>query len=462
MRKQRKITVYVLLILVIGGLTSFVLTKSNAKKGKANCCAEHSATKPKKKMSFIKQFLGGSKALKVEEIKTEGCVFRSLMGKDSLADNIEIVLPDNVRDAVNGGKTWLFKSQLADGGWGAGYHHNQSKKDPHSVQSDPATTSLVGMALMRSDPSNESQALKNCIAYLIKVTEASPSNSENITTLKSTQPQVKLGQNIDVVLAAQFFSNALDFLSSNDSRVGKIKKCLDLCAAKIEMNQNDDGSSKKDGWAGVLQSSFASNALESADKKGAKVDRAKLERSRDYQKGNFDLSSGKIKTEKGAGVMLYSVSGSSRGSAEETKVVKRSVKKAKEEGVLAKDAEVSIDNLKKIGFSDDKAQKSYTAYQINKASKVRAQEDEVMTGFGNNGGEEFLSYLQTGEGLIIAEDEDWNKWYEKISATLLNIQNKDGSWEGHHCITSPVFCTATCVLILSIQNDIQNLQASVH
>jgi hypothetical protein len=33
------------------------------------------------------------------------------------------------------------------------------------------------------------------------------------------------------------------------------------------------------------------------------------------------------------------------------------------------------------------------------------------------------------------------------------IQNNDGSWEGHHCITSPVFCTATALLILSIQED---------
>ena len=39
----------------------------------------------------------------------------------------------------------------------------------------------------------------------------------------------------------------------------------------------------------------------------------------------------------------------------------------------------------------------------------------------------------------------------------MKIQNDDGSWNGHHCITSPVFCTATCGLILSINNDVNKL-----
>ncbi|HRG79347.1 MAG TPA: hypothetical protein PL167_07035 [Cyclobacteriaceae bacterium] len=40
---------------------------------------------------------------------------------------------------------------------------------------------------------------------------------------------------------------------------------------------------------------------------------------------------------------------------------------------------------------------------------------------------------------------------------MVSIQNDDGSWSGHHCITSPVFCTATCLLILSINNDTERL-----
>jgi hypothetical protein len=80
-----------------------------------------------------------------------------------------------------------------------------------------------------------------------------------------------------------------------------------------------------------------------------------------------------------------------------------------------------------------------------------------MDGFGSNGGEEFLSYLQTGESMVIGKDTSWKEWYDNISGRMLKIQNNDGSWNGHHCITSPVFCTATSLLILSINNDIEKL-----
>ena len=81
----------------------------------------------------------------------------------------------------------------------------------------------------------------------------------------------------------------------------------------------------------------------------------------------------------------------------------------------------------------------------------------MIAGFGNNGGEEYLSYLMTGESLIVSGDNEWKKWYDQTTGRLLQIQNNDGSWNGHHCITSPVFCTATCLLILSIDKDIDFL-----
>ena len=98
-----------------------------------------------------------------------------------------------------------------------------------------------------------------------------------------------------------------------------------------------------------------------------------------------------------------------------------------------------------------------TAYEVYNSAKVQAQRDDVMDGFGSNGGEEFFSYLQTGESMVIGKDNAWQQWYDNISGRMLKIQNNDGSWNGHHCITSPVFCTATSLLILSINNDIASL-----
>lgn len=42
---------------------------------------------------------------------------------------------------------------------------------------------------------------------------------------------------------------------------------------------------------------------------------------------------------------------------------------------------------------------------------------------------------------------------EKMSELLPKAQNGDGSWSGHHCITSPVFCTAAVVQVMGVEND---------
>ena len=397
-----------------------------------------------------------------QDQKPQGCVFKSVMGEDSLDTDFIYPIPEKVKASLSEALSWISKAQLRDGGWGAGSHSQQNEMNPQNVPSDPATTAMVLMALLRNNHTpisgTYSQNLNQGTQFLILSVLKSDPKSNNITLLTGTQPQSKLGANIDVVLTAQYFSNLLDYLQHDPEQKNKVQQCLDICVKKIEQNQNQDGSFKDDGWAGVLQSSYANNALESAEKKGAKVNKEVLVKSRDYQKSNFDTQTGNVKTEKGAGVMLYSVSSTARGSAAETREVKDKVKKAKKEGALRENDEISVENLKKIGYADDQAYKAVTAYQVNEASKVQAVRDDVMSGFGNNGGEEFMSFLQTGEGLIIAKDQEWKLWYDKVSAKLLQIQNDNGSWNGHHCITSPVFCTATCLLILSVGNDIASLQ----
>nr|MCU0320572.1 hypothetical protein [Flavobacteriales bacterium] len=129
------------------------------------------------------------------------------------------------------------------------------------------------------------------------------------------------------------------------------------------------------------------------------------------------------------------------------------------EGKVAPNATIDSKTLEEVGYSAAEAEQMNTAYQVYNAAKQQAQRDDVISGFGNNGGEEFLSFLQTGESLIIAKDQGWKNWYGQTTQRLVGIQNQDGSWNGHHCITSPVFCTATSLLILSVNNDIEQLLA---
>jgi hypothetical protein len=292
---------------------------------------------------------------------------------------------------------------------------------------------------------------------LLQEVEEADENSNTITSLTGTQIQIKLGANIDVVLASQFFSNILD-LVHDKSMNKRVKDALQVCVDKIQRTQTANGSFAGNGWAGVLQSSFASSALEAAKDKGIEVDDDVLEKAQSYQKQNYDAKTGSVKTDMGAGVVLYSVSGSVRNTAVDAKKVKEDLKEAEKAGkVETVGEEVSVETLREIGYSEAEAEKYSTAYNVYNAAKATAQEERVMSGFGNNGGEEFLSFLQTGESMIINKDTGWKKWYNNVSGMLVSIQNEDGSWNGHHCITSPVFCTATSLLILSVNNDVEKL-----
>ena len=398
---------------------------------------------------------------KSEPAPAKGCVFQTVFGIEPSDSNFIYKTPVKAQTSIDAALVWMAKAQGNDGGWGAGSYYNQEVMDPHAVKSDPATTAIVSMSLLRckNTPTRGkySANLNKATNFLILAVENAPEKADNITTQEGTQPQIKLGSNIDVILTSQYLTNLLAEIDNNPVLKTRVKNCIDKCVRKIQHAQQTDGSFKGSGWAGVLQSSLANNALETAESQGAAVDKKALEKSRNFQKGNYNTSTGSVKTDMGAGVVLYSVSSASRASAKEAKDAKYKIEEGKKHGLLKEGDSVTIANLEKVGYSYDQATKSETAYQVNQAAKNRAQQNDVMEGFGSNGGEEFLSYLQTGEGMIVSKDNDWKKWYDNISGRLLKIQNTDGSWNGHHCITSPVFCTATCLLVLSVNNDIEHL-----
>ncbi|NKI33048.1 hypothetical protein [Croceivirga thetidis] len=393
-------------------------------------------------------------------IPEKGCVFMTVMGDQSSKGFDQFKSRENLQLAVRDGLDWLSKAQLPNGGYGAGSHTAQHIKDPHAVNDDPATSAMVGMAMLRNGTTIQGQTnsknLRALVDYLLETIENVNPDSPYITEIRNTQIQTKLGENIDAVLAAQFLSNLIE-RDFNELDKKRLEKCLDICISKIQQGTNADGTQKGAGWAGVLQSGMANSALESAQAVGAKIDKDVLSRSREYQKDNYNKD-GTVRADDGAGIVLYAVSGSVRASAKEARKVKADIEKAKAEGKLATDAEITAENLEAIGYVKGEAQKYQAAYNVYNAAKTTAQQEDVLNGFGNNGGEEFLSYLQTGESMLVNNDEDWKKWYDDMSGRILKIQNIDGSWNGHHCITSPVFCTATSLLLLTIENDIEFLQ----
>ena len=391
------------------------------------------------------------------------CVFMTVYEGVGLDSSFVLRTPERVLLAEQRGLEWLVKAQSADGGYGAGSHARQDIMDPHAVSADPATTAMVAMALMRMGSSLDDGAystqFRKAVEYLLKQVEGAPKNAVNVTALQGTQIQSKLGQNIDVALTAQCLSNLAARLSDGQPMKLRVMRALNTCVAMIQRSQLSDGSVQGDGWAGVLQSSFAASALESAKAQGAEVNDVALELARDFQKANFDVNTGTVATERAAGITLYAVSGSTRNSAAEAREVNERMARARREGKVAANAPVTVDVLEETGMSRTEAEKYNTAYQVYNSAKQQAQREDVISGFGNNGGEEFLSFLQTGESLVIGKDDGWKNWYQQTTGRIVSIQNNDGSWNGHHCITSPVFCTATALLILSINNDLEHLLA---
>jgi hypothetical protein len=374
------------------------------------------------------------------------CVFLSLMGEQSVEGFANSKSLIGVNKAIETGESFLAKSQNKNGGWGAGSHAKQDEMNPLAVSTDPATTAMAAMALYRCGHtiySGEFKSnLRSALDYLL--TEVNKNkNSDYITSIRGTQIQSKLGQNIDAVLTLQFFNQLLPTITENDLKE-KVKLAMQICVDKIEKSYDNNGKIVGAGWAGVLQSSFANTSLEMAAKNSdIKVNKEKLEKARAYQKQNYDADKNTAKTDDGAGIMLYAVSSSVRNSAAENNEVNQIMERAKKEGKLDKKAEVSQENLQKAGLSKEEATKYVVANKVYNAAKDKAMQEDVLNGFGNNGGEEFLSFLQTGESMIVSKDNDWKKWYDNIGGKLIKIQNDNGSWNGHHCITSPAFCTAT-------------------
>jgi hypothetical protein len=354
---------------------------------------------------------------------------------------------------VQRGADWLIKAQHPSGGWGAGSHARQEVRDPRQVTTDPATTAFVAMALLRTGSTPESgpyrESMKLATLYLVDAVEKAPKNGPRITQIEGTQPQRKLGALVDTGMTSQYLANVLPTLAPGSDLRARVDAALEVCVRKLEDSQAADGKWTSSGWAPVLESSVSTSALEMAQAAGKKVDPQKLERAREYQRKNYDAGSGRVASRDAAGVDLYAFSSAQRANAADAREAQRQLQEAKNRGDLPAAAPVTVDNLKKAGLDDKRARSLNEAVQSSRAQVGRMSDEQLLTGFGSNGGEEYLSYMQTSESLVLSGGNEWDLWKQKMTTRLAKIQSDDGSWTGHHCITSPVFCTAAVLQTLT-------------
>ncbi|MCB9743148.1 MAG: hypothetical protein H6741_14010 [Alphaproteobacteria bacterium] len=315
--------------------------------------------------------------------------------------------PDEAKEL---GAKWLASIENRDGGWGAGAWGDANAQQ----QSDVATTAMVVMALMETGGHEE--AVKSGTMFIVDAIEESDPHSPRLRTPEGTQPQYKLGQLVDTHLAALALSEVNG--QFDDKTNAQVAHALDYVVGKVQMAQQADGSFDSNGWAPVLSSSIAAMSLYNAAEQGVEVREEVFERAERYQTGNIDSESGRADASAGAGVELYAAAGGLRNA-----------QKAAGRG----------------GAMSAPAQEAQTAM----SDRVSRDADALMSGFGSVGGEEMLSYMMISDALAEEGGKTWSQWDDKVGDYLLSIQNADGSWVGHHCITSPVFVTAGAVLTLT-------------
>ncbi len=344
------------------------------------------------------------------------------------------------------GLAWLLEAQSPDGGWGSGSHAYQNVRDPHAVQTDPATTSFAAMALMKAggplDSNPYQKQILKALDRLLKDIDSRPDNGR-ITSLTGTQPQVKLGIHIDASMALQFLTAVREEIK-DAALENKIDAAAAVCIHLIENSQNADGGWAGGGWAPVLQSAMANNALERAQGRYT-VDQKRIDDSRQYQAQNIGAEG--VRADDAAGVPLYAAASAQRATAMEARLVEEVLSPTTlSEITFGEPGTIKLSKaLQGKGIDKDKADRLAQSYTVNQVSTKALQRDEIWDGFGNNGGEEYLSYMLTSEALWQQGQDKWQQWRQGIESKFKAAQNPDGSWSGQHCITSPVFCTAAVI-----------------
>jgi len=387
------------------------------------------------------------------------------------------VPPKPLSASVKKGLDWLVEHQLAGGGWGEGEESlqmRQSGNDHESLRDKPnvADTCIAALALLRSGSTPREGLYRDAIAKAVRFVqsqvETSDGESLSVTPVRGTRVQQKLGPNIDTFLASMLLAEVKDRMPD-----AKSDKAVELALAKvvrkIERHQKEDGSFDGHGWAPILAQAMCGKGINRARQAGVNVPETVLARAENGAKQDFYAFSPRMAGGKGRGVADSSTS-SGRGSgmamgsmsaaagvelysrAASVGVLQDSVNTSK---VVAKNLEAKLANSRDIKERESAKKKlaeiadTERVHDEARASVIaRLSDKQFVAGFGSNGGEEFLSYMNLAESLVVKGGDEWKRWDSEMTANLERVQNSDGSWSGHHCITGRNFCTSTALLVL--------------
>lgn len=299
--------------------------------------------------------------------------------------------------AIRRGTDWMLKTMNRDGGCGVDI----------GQPPDIGCSSMVGLALlsMGNTPIEgpRAQEVRQIISYLLRVVENMP--ADDITSVTGTQLQNKIGRHAHSFFAATFLSQVL----GEGYDIEPVRVALKRVVTAIVNSQQASGNWGDQSWAPMLGTVMGWVSLRAADAVGLKVGKS---------------------PETTANHIIQTMGGTlNEGSWMHT---------------LYKNA-TGVRVLFAMGRdNEDVAKKAF-----------KGVEDLVKrdnTAFSQAGGEEYLAFHLITETMLQKGGDDWKAWFPVIRDKIIAVQNSDGSWTGHHCITSRTFCTAAAILVLSSPN----------
>jgi len=299
------------------------------------------------------------------------------------------------KKAIDRGTRWLLSTMRPDGMIGA-----DAEQRP-----DLSCTAIVGLSLVAQGNTphggpHSKELLKVLNATLI-MSDWIPRGENRYKEI--TLVQRKIGLNADRFLAALFLSQVLGEGGDADE---DIRRTLEKLVGDICREQGKDGTWGNESWAPVLGTVLGWESLRAANSCGLKVD----------------------------------ASATSAGEALRNHLQKSMERRDGWMHEFYKDAS-SIRVLYSMGYRQDPVFRDCVQRTLE-----FAQKDDRP--FRLAGGEEYLAFFLVTECFLQRPDPQWQAWYPMVSEKIVDRQNTDGSWTGHHCITNRTFCTAAALLTL--------------
>ena len=350
--------------------------------------------------------------------------------------------PASTRSAAEAARTgidWLASVQGNNGGWGQDGGETSFVRVGENLESngnDLANTAVAVLALVQAghtpDGGRHRAVVKHGLEFVLRQVEASPEEGLAVSPITGTQIQRKLGPYIPTFLTARLLAE-IDGEMKDLQLNERVRAALEKCVRKIEQNQQGDGSwNVSGGWAPILGTSMASRSLAIAKDKKVAVSDMVLARVDDYTKRSAKAMAA------AAGATASGVVGGFSSRPADSGLFAD----ASSAGIgLYKGAQV----LEQLSRTEEDRERN--ADEIAAVTGQLANE-RFVRGFGSMGGEEYFSYLNISDSLRRTGGEEWERWNGKIKTQLARMQNEEGSWAGHHCITGRVAVTSAAVMTL--------------